>query len=96
MVKTNPKIGRVYPHKTMLEEGYVGPDPQFTNSFLAIRSMVEELYKEFRKHKDEMYQAPNKIKEKKSLSSMTTQKEKGKKKAFSHLLIALNIKRRHL
>ena len=37
-----------------------------------------------------------KKKEKKNLSSMTTQKAKGKKKNFSHLLIALNIKRRHL
>jgi len=41
-------------------------------------------------------QAPNKTKEKMSLTSMTTQKAMGKNKAFSHLLIALNIKRRHL
>ena len=37
----------------MLEEGSVGPDPQFIDSFLAIRSMVEEMYNDFRKHKDE-------------------------------------------
>ena len=53
MVETNPEIGRVYPQKTMLEEGSIGPDPQFIDNFLAIRSMVEEMYKDFRKHKDE-------------------------------------------
>ena len=37
----------------MLEEGYVGPDPQFIDSFLAINSMVEEMYRDFRKHKEE-------------------------------------------
>jgi len=40
LVKTNPEIGRVYPQKTMPEEGSVGPDPQFVDSFLAIRFMV--------------------------------------------------------
>ena len=43
LVETNPKIGRVYPQKTMSKEGFVGPDPQFIDSFLAIRSMVEEM-----------------------------------------------------
>eukprot|EP00253_Pinus_taeda_P014293 PITA_14293 len=37
----------------MSVEGSVGPDPQFIESFLAIKSMVEEMYRDFRKHKDE-------------------------------------------
>ena len=37
----------------MSEEGSIGPDPQFIESFLAIKSMVEEMYRDFRKHKDE-------------------------------------------
>ncbi len=53
LVETNPEIGRVYPWKTMLEEGSVGPYPQFIESFLAIKSMVEEIYRDVRKHKDE-------------------------------------------
>ena len=53
MVETNPEIGRVYPQKTMSEEGSMGPDRQFIESFLAIKSMVEEMYRDFRKHKDE-------------------------------------------
>ena len=53
LVETNLEIGRVYPRKTMSEEGFVGPDPQFIESFLAIKSMVEEMYRDFRKHKDE-------------------------------------------
>ena len=52
-VETNPGIGRVYPRKKMSGEGSMGPDPQFIDSFLAIKSMVEEMYRDFRKHKDE-------------------------------------------
>ena len=52
LVETNPKIVRVYPQKTKSKEGSVGPNPQFIDSFLAMRSMVEETYKDFRKHKD--------------------------------------------
>ena len=52
-VKTNPEIGSFYSQKTMSEENSMGPDPQFIDSFLAIGSMVEEMYKDFRKHKDE-------------------------------------------
>ena len=51
LVKTNPKIGRVYPQKTMSEEGSMGPNPQFIDSFLAIKCMVKEMYRDFRKHK---------------------------------------------
>ena len=52
MVKTNPEIGRVYPRKKISEESPLGPDPQFIDSFLAMRSMVEEMYREFKKGKD--------------------------------------------
>ena len=44
LVETNPEIERVYPRKTMLEKGAMGSDPQFIESFLAIKSMVEEMY----------------------------------------------------
>jgi len=37
----------------MSEEGSARLDPQFIDSFLAVRCMVEEMYKDFRKHKDE-------------------------------------------
>jgi len=53
LVETNPEIGRVYPWKIMSEECSVGPDPQFIEIFLAIESMVEEMYRDFRKHKAE-------------------------------------------
>ena len=43
LVETNPEIGRVYPRKTMSEEGSVGPDPQFIESFLAINSVIPHL-----------------------------------------------------
>ena len=53
LVETNPEIARVYTQKTMSEEGSMGSDPQIIDSFLAIKSMVEEMYRDFRKHKDE-------------------------------------------
>jgi len=53
LVETNLEIGRVYPRKTMSEEGSMGPNPQFIDSFLTIKPMVEEMYRDFRKHKDE-------------------------------------------
>ena len=40
LVETNPEIGRVYSRKTMLEEGSIGPDSQFIEIFLAIKSMT--------------------------------------------------------
>jgi len=52
LVETNLEIGRFYPQKRMLEESHLGLDPQFIDSFLAMRSMVEEMYRDFRKHKD--------------------------------------------
>jgi len=53
LVETNPEIGRVYPRKTMPEESYTGPNPQFIESFLAMKSMVEEMYRDFRNQKVE-------------------------------------------
>ena len=53
LVETNLEFGRVHSRKTMSEEGSIGPDPHFIESFLAIKSMVEEMYRDFRKHKDE-------------------------------------------
>ena len=50
MVETNPEIGRVYSKKKMVEKSPLGPDPQFIDSFLGMRSMVEEMYRDFRKH----------------------------------------------
>ena len=58
--------------------------------------MVEEMYRDFRKQRLRIHHVLNKIKEKMSLTSMTTPKERGKRKAFSHLLIALCIIRNHL
>ena len=49
LVETNPEIGRVHPWKTMIEEGSMGPEPQLIESFLAIKSMVEEMYREFKR-----------------------------------------------
>lgn len=37
----------------MSEETPLGPDPQFMDSFLAMRFMVEEMYREFMKGNDE-------------------------------------------
>jgi len=53
LVETNPEIGRVYSRKTMSEEGSIGPDSQFIEIFLAIKPMVEKMYRDFRKHKGE-------------------------------------------
>jgi len=53
LVENNPEIGRVYSWKTMSKEGSIGPDPQFIESFLAIKSMVEEMYRDFTNHRDE-------------------------------------------
>ena len=74
----------------------MGPDPQFIDSFLAISSMVEEMYKDFRKHKDENSSGYKQDKGEDESLLYDHSKGKGKREAFAHLLIALNIKRRHL
>ena len=48
----------------------MGPYPQFIDSFLAIMSMVEEMYKDFRKHKDE--------------DSSCSKQEKGEEESLLH------------
>jgi len=74
----HPEIGRVYFRKTISEEGYIGPDPQFIESFLAIKSMVEEMYREFRKHKDEDSSGSKQYKEEDESHSRNHSKGKGK------------------
>jgi len=51
LVETNLEIGRVYPQNKISKESPLGLDPQFIDSFLAMRSMVEEMYRDFTKHK---------------------------------------------
>jgi len=82
LVETNTEIGRVYPRKTMSEEGSVGPDPQFIDSFLAIKSMVEEMYRDFRKHKDEDSSGSKKGKGEDESHSHDYSKGKGKEEIF--------------
>ena len=82
LVETNPEIGRVYPQKTMSEEGSVGLDPQFIESFLAINSMVEEMYKDFRKHKDEDSSGSKKDKKEDESHFHDHSKGKGKEESF--------------
>ena len=53
MAKTNPKIGRVYSKRKMSEENPLESDPQFMDSFMTLRSMVEEMYRDFKKHRDD-------------------------------------------
>ena len=94
LVETNPEIGRVYSRRTMLEEGFMGLDPQFIDIFLAIKSMVEEMYRDFRKHKDEDSSGSKQDKGEDESHFHDDSKGKGREKTFSHLLIAL--KRKHL
>jgi len=82
LVKTNPKIGRVYPRKTMSEEDSMGPDPQFIESFLAIKFMIEEMYRDFRKHKDEDSSGCKQDKEEDESHFHDHSKGKGKEESF--------------
>jgi len=82
LVETNPEIGRVYSRKTMSEEGSMGPDPKFIESFLAIKSMVEEMYKDFRKHKDEDSSSSKQDKEEDESHTHDHSKGKGKEESF--------------
>ena len=82
LVETNPEIGRVYPRKKMSEEGSVGQDPQFIEIFLAIKSMVEEMYRDFRKHKDEDSSRSKQDKEEEESHNRDHSKGKGKEENF--------------
>ena len=53
LAETNPEIGRVYSKRKMSEENPLESDPQFMDSFMILRSMVEEMYRDFKKHRDE-------------------------------------------
>ena len=81
-METNSKIGRVYPWKTMSEEGFVGSDPQFRESFLVIKSMVEEMYRDFRKHKVEDSSGSKQDKEEDESHFHDHSKGKGKEESF--------------
>ena len=81
-METNPEIGRVYSRKTMSEEGSIGLDSQFIESFLAIKSMVEDMYKDFRKHKDEDSSGSKQEKEEDESHSHDHSKGKGKEEIF--------------
>ena len=96
LVETNPEIGRLYSQNTMSEEDSVGPEPQFIESFLAIKSMVEECTDTLESKRWKKHQALSKRKNKMSVTSMKNPKERGKRKTFSHLLIAFFIIRKHL
>lgn len=73
---------RVYPWKTMSKEGSVGPDPQFIEIFLAINSMVEEMYRDFRKHKDKDSSCSKQDKEEDESHFNDHPKGKGKDESF--------------
>jgi len=53
LAETNPEIGRVYSKRKMLEENPLESDPQFMDSFMTLKSMVEEMYRDYKKHRDE-------------------------------------------
>ena len=53
MAETNPEIGSVNSKRKMSEENPLESDPQFMDSFMTLRSMVEEMYRDFKKHRDE-------------------------------------------
>ena len=82
LVETNLEIGRVYPRKTMSEEGSIGPYPQFIESFLAIKSMVEEMYRDFRKHNVEYSLGSKQDKKEDESHSHDHSKGKGKEESF--------------
>jgi len=66
----------------MSKEGSIGPNPQFIESFLAIKSMVEEMYRDFRKHKGEDSSGSKKDKEEDESHSHDHSKGKGKEESF--------------
>lgn len=82
LVETNHEIERVYPQKKMSEEGSMGPDPQFIETFLAIKSMVEEMYEDFRKYKVEDSSCSKQDKEEDESHFHDHSKGKGKEESF--------------
>ena len=53
LAETNPEIGRAYSKRKMSEENTLESDPQFMDRVMTMRSMVEEMYREFKKNRDE-------------------------------------------
>ena len=53
MVEANPEIGRAYPRRKMAKEIPLESDSQFMDSFMTMRAMVEEMYREFKKGRGE-------------------------------------------
>ena len=53
LVDANPEIGRVYPRRIMAEEIPLESESQFMDSFMTMRAMVEEIYREFKKGQSE-------------------------------------------
>ena len=49
LVETNREIGRVYTRRKMSKEIPLESDSQFMDSFMTMRAMVEEMYREFKK-----------------------------------------------
>ena len=49
LVEASPKIGRVCPDRKMSKESHSESDSQFMDSFMTMRAMVEEMYREFKR-----------------------------------------------
>ena len=78
LVETNPEIGRVYPKRKMSEESPLELGPQFMDSFMTMRAMVEEMYREFKKGREE--DASNSKRDKGVGESLLHDQSKGKGK----------------
>ena len=66
----------------MSEESYMGPGPQFIESFLAIKSMVKEMYRDFIKQKVEDASGSKQEKEEDESHLHDNSKGKGKEESF--------------
>jgi len=66
----------------MSEEGPMGLEPQFIDSFLAIKSRVEEMYRDFTKHKDGDSSGSKQDKGEDESHSHDHSKGKGKEESF--------------
>jgi len=53
LAKTNLEIGRIYSKRKMLGEYPLELDTYFMDSFMTLKSMVEEMYRDYKKHRDE-------------------------------------------
>ena len=58
LVETNLQIGRVYPRRRMAEQVPLESKSQFMDSFMTMRAMVEEMYREFKKGQGESTSTP--------------------------------------